>query len=66
MWAFGEAVLDVRTLLAGGKIPFQKTEGNWKTSLSGLLDQSFGEDRGRILERKNLYRVSKLPDVIYR
>lgn len=41
MWAFGEAVLDVRTLLAGGKIPFQKTEGNWKTSLSGLLDQSF-------------------------
>ena len=41
MWAFGEAVLDVRTLLAGGKIPFQKTEENWKTSLSGLLDQSF-------------------------
>ena len=41
LWAFGEAVLDVKTLLAGGKIPFWKTEETWKTCLSGLLDQSF-------------------------
>ena len=46
MWAFGEAVLDVKTLLAGGKIPFWKTEGTWKTSLSGLLDQSFLKETG--------------------
>ena len=41
LWAFGEAVLDVRTLLAGGKIPFWKTEETWKTGLSGLLNQTF-------------------------
>lgn len=46
MWAFGEAVLDVKILLAGGKIPFWKTENTWKTSLSGLLDQSFLRDTG--------------------
>ena len=41
MWAFGEAVLDVRTLLAGGNIELWKTEGSWQTSLTGLLDRSF-------------------------
>ena len=41
LWAFGEAVSDTKTLLAGGKIPFWKTAETWKTSLSGLLDQSF-------------------------
>ena len=46
LWAFGEAVLDVKTLLAGGKIPFWKTEGTWKTCLSGLLDQSFLKETG--------------------
>ena len=46
LWAFGEAVLDVKTLLAGGKIPFWKTERTWKTSLSGLLDQSFLRETG--------------------
>lgn len=47
LWAFGEAVLDVKTLLAGGKVPFWKTEGTWKTSLSGLLDQSFLRESGK-------------------
>ena len=46
LWAFGEAVLDVKTLLADGKVPFWKTEGTWKTSLSGLLDQSFLTETG--------------------
>ncbi len=36
----------MKTLLAGGKIPFWKTEGTWKTSLSGLLDQSFLREAG--------------------
>lgn len=35
-WAYGESVLDVRTLLAGGKIPWIKTAENWNSSLSGL------------------------------
>ena len=46
LWAFGEAVLDTKILLAGGKIPFWKTEETWKTSLSGLLDQSFLRETG--------------------
>ena len=41
LWAFGEAVLDVKTLLAGGRVSFWKTDATWKTGLSGLLDQSF-------------------------
>ena len=38
--------VDVKMLLAGGKIPFWKTEGTWKTCLSGLLDQSFLKETG--------------------
>lgn len=35
-WAFGESVLDVRQLLAGGKIPLIKTTGSWILSLENL------------------------------
>lgn len=55
LWAFGEAVLDVKTLLAGGKVPFWKTEGAWKTSLSGLLDQSFLRETGETSEDGRSY-----------
>lgn len=55
LWAFGEAVLDAKTLLAGGKVPFWKTEGTWKTSLSGLLDQSFLRESGENSEDGRSY-----------
>ena len=35
-WAYAESVLDVRTLLAGGKIGWMKTAESWTSSLSGL------------------------------
>lgn len=35
-WAFGESVLDVRQLLAGGKIPLVKTAESWMLSLENL------------------------------
>lgn len=35
-WAFGESVLDVRTLLAGGRVPWMKSAQSWTSSLSGL------------------------------
>ena len=35
-WAYAESVLDVRTLLAGGKIAWMKTTESWSSSLSGL------------------------------
>ena len=36
-WAYMESVLDVRTLMAGGKIPLIKNEGEWTTELTNLL-----------------------------
>lgn len=38
VWAFGEAVADVQTLLSGGKVPLIKGRGDWNLSLEGLLD----------------------------
>ena len=36
VWAFAESVLDVRTLLAGGKIAWMKTMDTWTSDLYGL------------------------------
>ena len=38
IWALGEALVDVRTLLAGGKVPLIKDAGSWKMSLENLLE----------------------------
>lgn len=35
-WAFGESVLDVKQLLAGGKVALYKTSGSWLLSLNNL------------------------------
>lgn len=35
-WAYGESLFDVRTLLAGGRIPVLKNETTWKLSLENL------------------------------
>lgn len=35
-WAFAESVLDVRTLLSGGKIALVKTEADWTSNVSML------------------------------
>lgn len=35
-WAYGESLLDVRTLLAGGKVPVTKDASSWRLSLSDL------------------------------
>ena len=37
-WALGEALMDVRCLLEGEKVPLWKSEGDWKLDLQGLLD----------------------------
>ncbi len=38
VWAAGEAVMDLRTLFAGGKVPLWKNRDEWKLSLEGLLN----------------------------
>ena len=46
LWAFGEAILDLRCLFAGGNVPFWKNEGSWRTSLEELLSLSFLDREG--------------------
>lgn len=41
-WAYAEALLDVRGLVNGGKVPFLKTKTDWKLSISNL--GSFGKE----------------------
>lgn len=43
-WAYGESVMDIRTLTSGGKVPTAKTKETWKLSLSGLLKLGTEED----------------------
>lgn len=45
-WAYGESVMDLRTLTAGGKVPAAKSKETWKLSLSGLLKLGTKEDSG--------------------
>lgn len=37
-WAFGESILDVRELFAGGKVPLKKSPSEWQLSLEHLPD----------------------------
>lgn len=37
LWAYGEAIMDLRTLLNGGKIPLIKNDASWQLALSGLM-----------------------------
>ena len=36
-WAYAESVYDVRSLLAGGKVPLLKDDGSWHYSLTAAL-----------------------------
>ncbi|XCP85450.1 DUF5702 domain-containing protein [Roseburia hominis] len=49
-WAFGESVLDVRTLLDGKKVPLVKSRETWQLSLSALL--KLGEE-GALQDGRN-------------
>lgn len=45
VWAYGEAIMDMRELFSGHKSEFVKTENNWKLSLESLLDMRFNTDK---------------------
>lgn len=45
VWAYGEAIMDMRALYAGNKVDFVKTEKNWKLSLENLLSMKFDSDK---------------------
>lgn len=37
LWSYGEAIIDVRDLFNGKKVPLMKNSGNWTLSLEGIL-----------------------------
>ena len=43
VWAMGEALEDVRCLMAGGNVPLWKSADEWKLSLEGLLNMGTGK-----------------------
>lgn len=42
-WAYAESVYDVKSLLAGGKVPLLKDDNSWHYSLSAALDGDLGD-----------------------
>lgn len=44
-WAFGESVMDIRTLLKGNRVPLMKSEASWQLQLSQLLKLGTSEDQ---------------------
>ena len=54
-WAYAESILDVRTLLSGGKLPWMKTAESWSSSLSGLGGLLTGSARAKEQENGEDY-----------
>lgn len=52
-WAFGESLVDVRSLLNGGKVPITKDNGSWQLSLSNLLKLGESGDMNDGADSKN-------------
>lgn len=45
-WSYGEAINDVKILVEGGKVPFAKTDSNWKTQLLDIVDSKIQSNSG--------------------
>lgn len=46
-WAYGESIIDLRSLLKGNKIPLVKNSGNWQLELSQLASLSAKEKQNQ-------------------
>lgn len=59
-WAYGEALLDVRSLVNGGKVAFLKSKADWKTKLVDLknlsqMGKSVAKDAGGLAYREYMH-----------
>ena len=45
-WAFGESIMDLRTLTAGKRVPVLKNSSNWQLSLTSLANLGTPDDVG--------------------
>lgn len=64
LWAFGEAVLDVRHFWPEAGSRSGKRDATWKTGLSGLLDQSFLGETAESGQDGRTWRIFELHDVL--
>lgn len=58
-WAYAESIYDVKSLMAGGKIPLMKDDGSWHYSLSAALAGNLQEETqdGQGLSYEDYLRV---------
>ncbi len=54
-WAYAESILDVRTLLSGGRIPWIKTAESWSSDLSGIGSLLTGNATAKTTEQGEDY-----------
>ena len=56
-WAYGESLTDVKTLLAGKKVPAVKSKESWNLTLDGLLELAKNRSipEGKETEEGNSY-----------
>lgn len=45
-WAFGESIVDLRSLLNGNRVPAAKTDESWQLPLAGLMTLGTADDHG--------------------
>lgn len=43
LWAYGEALMDIRTLFKGDEIAVYKTDETWQLSLNNLMEMNFSD-----------------------
>ncbi len=43
LWAYGEALMDIRILFKGGEIAVYKTDETWQLSLNNLMEMNFSD-----------------------
>lgn len=43
LWAYGEALMDIRTLFKGDEIAVYKTDDTWQLSLNNLMEMNFSD-----------------------
>ena len=53
-WAFGESLMDVRQLFAGGKVPLVKTGATWMVSINQLAKLTELLKNGKSVEQKGM------------
>ncbi len=49
-WAYAESILDVRTLMAGGKVPWIKTASSWNSDLGSIASYLAGNSQAKTSE----------------